>query len=62
MRDAEDAVDAAYRAYTNFVNDNIDSLNIGSVQSEKEDFWWAYEKALENLRFKGNSMYRGISL
>lgn len=47
-RDAQEAVDAASQTYNSFVNDNRDNLSIGSVQAQKDDLWWAYEKALEN--------------
>ncbi len=48
IRDAQEAVDAAFQTYNLFVNNNRENLGIGSIQAQKDDLWWAYEKALEN--------------
>jgi len=60
-RDAQEAVDAASQTYNSFVNTNRENLSIGSIQAQKDDLWWVYEKALENQEIAEESAVTAIA-
>ena len=62
IKDAEEAVDDAYEAYLDFVLANMQDLDIlHSVKAQKDELWWLYEKALENLEIAKDAAATSIA-
>lgn len=61
IKDAEEAVDDAYEAYFDFVLANMQDLTLHSVKAQKDELWWLYEKALENLEIAKDAAATSIA-